>query len=45
MPEVALLVPLTPGPMVATNDTFTQLAAGILVQTRLAFLLGDSAQP
>ena len=43
MPEVALLVPLSPP--VATNDTFMQLAAGLLVQTRLAFLLGDSAQP
>lgn len=45
MPEVALLVPLSPGPPVATMDTLTQLSAGLLVQTRLAFLLGDSAQP
>ncbi len=44
MPEVALLVPLSPGPPVATTDTFSQLSAGLLVQTRLAFLLGDSAQ-
>lgn len=44
MPEVALLVPLAPAPRLATMDTFT-LTSGLLVQTRLAFLLGDSAQP
>lgn len=45
MPELALVVPLSSTPLVTTMDTFTQLAGGVLVQARLAFLLGASSPP
>lgn len=45
LPELAVLAPLSPQPLLATPDTFSQLSGGVLVQARLAFLLGPGAEP
>lgn len=45
LPEVAVVSPLSPTPLLERTDTFSQLTGGVLAQVRLGFLVGAPAGP
>jgi hypothetical protein len=43
LPELALVAPLEPQPLLDRADTFSQLTGGVLAQARLGFLIGGAS--